>query len=184
MNKNVIIRKVQTKDAEGFETLVNKVWRIAYKDIFPEEVFVEKENKLEKKISTFDTRIKNDDKNISYVAECDGKIVGIMCGNINSGYDYFKNDYAELNSIYIDPDFQGMGIASEFKNIFEEWAISNGATKYSLAVLKDNFKARKVYEAWHGNLSDHEENFEKLGISYTEVFYTYDLVLKKELNKK
>ena len=43
MNKGIVFRKVKKEDARGWYTLVNKVWRDAYKDIFPEEVFIEKE---------------------------------------------------------------------------------------------------------------------------------------------
>ncbi len=61
------------------------------------------------------------------------------------------------------------------KNIFEAWAIENGASKYVIGVLKDNKKARKVYESWGGKLSSYEESYVKLGIGYPEVFYTYNL---------
>jgi len=98
-----------------------------------------------------------------------------MCGNINSLYEYFKADYADLKAIYIDPKFQRLGIGSAFKDIFEKWAKKNGATKYVIGVLKDNIKARKVYELWGGRLSEYENNYSKLDIEYPEVFYIFDL---------
>lgn len=183
MDKSLLkIRKVTKEDARGWYTLGNKVWRDAYSHIFPEEVFVEKENKVEEKIKIFDELMKNDNENISYVAEYDGKIVGIMYGRIKSHYEHFKDEYADLEALYIDPEFQGYGIGKEFKNEFEEWAIENGATKYVIGVLKDNTKARKAYEAWGGKLSDWETDFVKLNVGYPEVFYTYDL--QKELKNK
>lgn len=47
--------------------------------------------------------------------------------------------------------------------------------------LKDNTKARAIYENWGGKLSEFEEDFVKLGVGYPEVFYTYNLenTLKK-----
>lgn len=43
-NKDLInIRMAKKDDALNWFTLVNKVWREAYSHIFPEEVFVEKE---------------------------------------------------------------------------------------------------------------------------------------------
>ena len=176
MNKDLLkIRKVNSKDAKEWFQLVNKVWRDAYKNIFQEEVFIEKENQVHERVKTFNKKINNSNKSIAYVAEYDGNIIGIMCGNINSLYEYFKADYADLKAIYIDPKFQRLGIGSAFKDIFEKWAKENGATKYVIGVLKDNIKARKVYELWGGRLSEYENNYSKLDIEYPEVFYIFDL---------
>ena len=181
MNKELLqIRKVKPEDARDWFVLGNKVWRDAYSHIFPEEVFIEKDNQVEEKTKTFTDKMKNDDKNIAYVAEYNGEIIGIMRGSINSSYNHF-NEYADLIALYVDPKYQGLGIGSSFKNIFEQWAIENGATQYVIGVLKDNIKARKVYESWGGKLSEFEEYFVKLGVGYPEVFYTYDL--QKELKK-
>lgn len=98
-----------------------------------------------------------------------------MCGSINSNYEHFNVKYADLIGLYIDPDFQEKGIGSSFKRMFEEWAIKNGATRYVIGVLKDNHKARTIYEKWGGKLSTYEEDVYKLGVAYREVFYTYDL---------
>lgn len=176
MNRDLLkIRKVKPEDARKWHVLVNKVWRYAYYHIFPEEVFVERDNKLEEKVKNFDDKILNDNKNIAYVAEYDGEIIGIMCGSINSSYEYFNSEYADLIALYIEPKFHVYGIASCFKEIFEQWAIENGASKYVIGVLKDNINARKVYESWNGKISEYEQDFVKLGVGYSEVFYTYDL---------
>ena len=42
MNSDIIFRPVEEKDAYNWVTLKNMVWRDAYKEIFPEEVFLEK----------------------------------------------------------------------------------------------------------------------------------------------
>ena len=174
MDKNIKIRKVTKEDGFGWYTLTNKVWRYAYKDIFPEEVFIDNENRFEDRVKHFKYKMTNDHENIAYVAEYNGKIIGVMCGSINSSYEHF-NDYADLIALYIDPDYHNMGIGTEFKNIFEKWAKSNDATKYVIGVLKDNQEARKVYESWGGKLSKNERDFIKLDVRYKEVFYTYDL---------
>lgn len=176
MNNNLLkIRKANSNDAKNWCEFSAKMWRYAYKDIFPEEVFVDKENKIEEKIKKFNEEKQNNNNSISYVAEYDGKIIGIMHGSIKSSYKPFCSDYADLRGIYIDPKFQGCGIGTSLKNIFEAWAIENGASKYVIGVLKDNKKARKVYESWGGKLSSYEESYVKLGIGYPEVFYTYNL---------
>ena len=182
MNKDLLkIRKVKSEDAREWFVFGFKVWRDAYKNIFPEEVFIDRESKLEEKVKDFDNKLQNNERSIAYVAEYNGKIVGTMCGSINSSYNHF-NKYADLIGLYVDQEFQGLGIGSSLKNIFEQWAIENGATQYVIGVLKNNNKARAVYESWGGKLSEYEEDFVKLGVGYPEVFYTYDL--QKELKKR
>lgn len=174
-NESISIRKVIEKDALKWFTLINKVWRDTYNHIFPEEVFIEKENAINKKIDNFTSKIRNDRENIAYVAEYKGELIGLMLGSITSSYEYFSCEYADLIALYIDPKFQGNGIGTSFRKIFEKWAKKNGASKYVIGVLKDNIKARKVYESWGGKLSEHEQNFVQLDIGYPEVFYLYDL---------
>ncbi len=174
-NESINIRKVNEEDALNWFTLINKVWRDAYHHIFPEEVFIERENTINKKIGNFTNKMKNDNKNIAYVAEYKGELIGLMSGSITSSYEYFSDEYADLIALYIHPKFQGKGIGTSFRNIFEKWAKENGASKYVIGVLKENTKARKVYESWGGKLSEHEQNFVQLDIGYPEVFYLYDL---------
>ena len=66
--------------------------------------------------------------------------------------------------------------------MFEKWAKENGATKYVIGVLRDNHKARRVYEKWGGKIDKYVQPFVKLGVDYDEVFYTYDL--EKEFKKE
>jgi len=174
-NLNIIFRPVEEKDAFGWVTLKNMVWRDAYKDIFPEEVFLEKERKVDERVKSFNERIYNNNEKIAYVAEYKGEIVGLMFGTINSNYDYFKDEYADLVALYINPEFQGKGIAHNLKGIFIKWAKNQGANKFVIGVLKDNHKARKVYEAWGGKLVDYETDFYQLGKPYKEVFYIYEI---------
>ena len=172
---SITIRPVKPADARGWATLANQVWRDAYAHIFPEEVFLEKENRVEEKTARFKDWAKNNSESITCVAECDGKIIGIMCGGICSTYEPFHCDYADLEAIYVDPDFQGRGIGTAFRKTFEEWAGQNGASQYVIGVLKENHKARKVYEAWGGKLSEQEKDFVKQNVAYPEVFYTFSI---------
>lgn len=174
--KNIVIRKVKPEDAKQFITLRNFVWRDAYKHIFPEEVFDERENNLSEMIDAFSSRFYNDNTKMVYVAEYKGEIIGYISAKSTSNYDYyFDKGYAEIMAIYIHPMYQGRGIGSKFKNVFLDWAKKNGITKFVIGVLKDNFKARKVYEKWGCNLDDYTQSFVQLGVSYDEVFYTYNL---------
>ena len=117
--------------------------------------------------------MKNDSERIACVAESDGTIIGIMCGSIHCAYAPFASDYAELGALYIDPAFQGQGIGTAFRKTFEKWACENGVSQYVIGVLKENHKARRVYEAWGGKLSRQEIDFVKRDVAYPMIFYTF-----------
>ena len=129
MDKKIKIRKVEENDAKKWYKFVNKVWRDAYKNIFPEEVFLEKEKNTEEKEKHFNENIYNSNDKIALVAENEDRIIGIMFGVIKSNYEYFNSEYADLVGLYIDPNFQRKGIGSTFKKMFEKWAKKNGAKK-------------------------------------------------------
>ena len=174
--KDIVIRNVEERDAVQYITLLNYVWRIAYKDIFPEEVFDDMDERKDDRIASFSQKYYTDDERVTCVAEVDSKIVGIASGGMLSKDEYFsKRNFSDLVSLYVHPDYQGMGIATALKRHFEEWAKEHGATKYVIGVMKENKKARTVYEKWGGKLSEHEAPFIRLGKGYDEVFYTYNL---------
>ena len=173
---NINIRKVKNEDAEKWFALISLVWRIAYKDIFPESVFLDMEAKAEEKIKNFPKNYYNDDNKFVYVAEVEDKIVGVVFGRKISENAYFsEKNYADLQILYILPEYQSCGIATKFKDLFTKWLKNNNSKRFVIGVLKDNFKARNVYEKWGGKLDTHTEHFIRLGIGYEEVFYTYEI---------
>ena len=175
--KDILIRPLESKDAEQYIDLANLVWRVAYKDIFTDVVFEWRESKRGKMIETLAQNVKNGGDSFNYVAEYDGKIIGFVSGMIGTKYEYFNDEqnYAEFGGMYIHPDYQGMGIGSRFKSMFVEWAKQKGIKKLGIGVLKDNKHARMIYEKWGGKLEDCKLQSEIKGEKYEEVFYTYDL---------
>ena len=171
----VVIRKANISDAEKYVDLNNLVWKDAYKHIFPEEIFLEREKMKSVKMEQFCDYTKSPE-HIVYVAEKDGELVGLILAGTSSFYPYYaERGYADLMAIYVHPDYQGFGIASSLKKIFDKWLEDKGKTKFVIGVLKDNLKARKVYEKWGGVLDEREEPFQMLGKDYSEVFYLYNI---------
>lgn len=167
---SINIRKVRQNDARQYVNLINSVWKAAYSHIFSEEVFIDKEKRTEEKIKKFNAKEFNNETNICLVAEENNKIVGVMFGSINSKKEYYLNlGYADLMVLYILPEFQGQGIASKFKAEFIKFIRDKGFDKFVIGVLKDNLKARKVYEKWGGKLDNYTTKFK----GNDEVFYTY-----------
>ena len=168
-------RQICKEDGYEWYTLINRVWCVAYDHIFPEEVFDERDKTINDKVRDFTEEKFLGERKIAYVAECNGKIVGVMFGTLDSVYEHFRNEYADLVALYIYPEYHRMGIGTALKNIFTEWAKEKGAEQFVIGVLKDNTKARKVYEAWGGSLSEHEQDFRMMDVNYPECFYTLEL---------
>ena len=171
------IRYRQIRKEDGYEwyTLINSVWRIAYKDIFPEEVFEARDSAIDDKVREFSEGKFLGERKTAYVAECGGKIAGVMFGTLDSNYEYFRGEYADLVALYVYPQYQGMGIGTALKDLFVEWAKDKGADRFVIGVLKDNAKARRVYESWGGTLSSHEQDFVIFDAGYPESFYTFEI---------
>ena len=172
---DISYRPVRKEDGFEWYTLLSKVWRTAYGHILPEEAFVERENAVPAKAREFTLEKFSGERKIAYVAEHGGKIVGLMYGTLDSDYGFFKDEYADLVALYVYPEYQGMGVGTALKGIFERWAREKNADKYVVGVLKDNARARKVYESWGGTLSSHEQDFVVKGVGYPESFYTFKL---------
>ena len=176
MDSNIKVRKAEPADAEQYVKLTDLVWRNAYSHIFNEEVFLEREKNVLARIEEVRKRLYTNNAQMVYVAACGDEIIGYVCGGIKSNYLHFeKNGYAELMAMYILPKYQGCGLGTYFKNMFIEFLKQNGVSKFVIGVLKNNFKARAVYEKWGGKLNEYAEKIEKKGCTYEEVFYTYDV---------
>ena len=172
---DITFRQVREDDGYQWYTLLDEVWRTAYSDIFPKEVFDGRDYARADRAKGFTVEKFHGDRKIGYVAECEGKIVGLMFGTLDSDYEYFKGDYADLVALYVYPEYQGMGIGTALRDIFVKWAREKGARRYVIGVLKNNAKARKVYESWGGKLSGHEHDFVVMGTGYPESFYTFEI---------
>ena len=80
----------------------------------------------------------------------------------------------ELDSCYVCDRIE-WDMRHFMATIFVEWAKSKKADKYVIGVLKDNARARKVYESWSGKLSEYEHDFVVMNVGYPENFYTFEI---------
>lgn len=174
--KDIIIRPVKASDAEQFINLHNLIWKTAYAGILPDEVFEKRKQSAPEKIEEFKQKKFDNPNQIIYVAEVDEKLVGLMRAELYSRTEHFgEQGFADLEALYIHPDYQKLGIGTKFKNLFVTWAKQKGATKYVIGVLKANSKARAAYEKWGGKLDDYTKQFVVYGQGFDEVFYTYNI---------
>ena len=154
--------------------LINNTWRVAYKNIFPSDIFDERDKTIDERIKRFAENQENG--NICFVAEEDLKIVGVLVGGLKSNIEEFdKNNYARINILYIDKEFQRFGLGKKLVDEFVEILKQNNIDKYIIGVLKDNNQGRSAYEKWGGVLTDYTEDFIVSNVSREEIFYKYDV---------
>jgi len=180
--EEIIIRRAKNSDAEEWYRLALLVGDKAYAHIFPPTVSDEKtreadEKMINEKVARFKSRTLNKDGNISFVAVANKKMVALLDAFTLSGYDHYKElGYAELEGIYIHPDYQGRGLGAKLFNKTKKELVKLGCDKMMIGVLEQNTQARAVYEKWGGKLdTSYRESFIRSNREYFEVFYLYQL---------
>jgi len=178
--KEIKIRKAQKSDADQYVRLTAKVWRSAYAHFVPSEVFDKMDADIDaqtKRISeTLGTENIKTSGRICYVAVDGKRIVAYAFAGVSGRYEYYeKQGCCGLYGMNVDPEYQGLGLGKKLFNMVASKFFKHGYTKMFNGVLKENIKARGFYEKMGGQLDSYEKPFEKLGYSFPEVFYTYDL---------
>ena len=175
--EKITIRKMKIeKDSKEIILLRNSIWKVAYAHIFSQGVFDERDTQVDEAIKIFKSNYK---KAIVYVAVLDDKIVGYCIGETTFRDEKMqKLGLAEINSLYIRPDFQGKGLGQRLFKKVADALKAQGNNKAGLDVFKDNLKARKFYEKIGGTLIDYEKEGkypDKSGKPALLVHYVFDL---------
>ncbi|MDR3263993.1 MAG: GNAT family N-acetyltransferase [Clostridiales bacterium] len=168
------IATARQKDAEAFLKVGIVTRRNAYAHIFSKEVFERQDTNFQQDIKTMSERFTRENE-YYYVATADAKVVGILAVMLLSNYERYRAlGYADLESLHVLPEYQGIGIGRKLFDTAIKILLKNGADKMIIGVLKDNHKARAVYQKWGGVLDDYRQLYIKFGESYGEVFYKFE----------
>lgn len=173
---DIIIRKLETDDCFEAKQVINKVWRLAYASFMPKSVFDKKDADIEESVKKFKKQLEGNEI-FGYVAIVDSKIVGVAIARNLTTYDHYKSlGYADLQILYILPEFQGIGLGSRFFDLVKNDFITAGISKMLICALEKNAKARAVYEKWGGKLDvNYKKDYETCGETFVDVFYLFDL---------
>ncbi len=173
---DVIVRKLEIDDCYEAKQVINKVWRLAYASFMPKSVFDKKDANIEESVEKFKKQLNNNEI-FGYVAISDLKIVGVAIARNLTNYDHYKSlGFADLQVLYILPEFQGIGLGSKFFELVKNDFIAAGITKMLICALEKNVNARVVYEKWGGKLDEaYKKDYETCGETFVDVFYLYDL---------
>ena len=80
-------------------------------------------------------------------------ILGYGFGFIMDCGDVYDNKVAQLDAVYIKPEYRKKGIARQIIQYFTEWSKNNKVSYIELKVFNNNNKAIKLYEK-EGFLAD------------------------------
>lgn len=174
--KDIIIRMLEIDDCYEAKQVINKVWRIAYADFMPKSVFDKKDAGIEESVKKFKKQLQNNEI-FGYVAIVDSKIVGVAIARNLTTYEHYKSlGFADLQVLYILPEYQGIGLGSTFFKLVSNEFKNAGITKMLICALEKNANARVVYEKWGGELDEtYKKDYETCGETFVDVFYLFDL---------
>ena len=94
------------------------------------------------------------------VAEENGILVGYNLAQIKKEIPVFKlKRFGLIADLYVQKEFRGQGIATQFKDEAVKWFKRNKIKYMSITVYPDNPHAYKIYQKW--GFSDYKINMRK-----------------------
>ena len=170
---NLIIRNVEVDDLDSVADIIVKGWQTAYKGIIDDD-YLASMNK-----DTIREKRKEDYQEGSFiVAELNKEIVGFTRYYDDNRYSIDYPVDCELMAIYVKPELKYQGIGTKMFNYVIKDFKSKNKKRMVIWCLKDNYPSRKFYEKMGGILIG-EKEFIKVGNSYPEVGYLYELDKKE-----
>lgn len=138
--ESIKIRQAVINDLTTIQTLNNKLFELEYAN-FDDTLKVDWPLG---KIGTeyFTAIIENE---AAIVAQIDDAIVGYLAGSFNNDVSYLNINYAEIDTFYIEPDYQSGGIGTMLINQFKDLCRSRGFKKLRLTASAKNSQARRFY---------------------------------------
>ena len=99
----------------------------------------------DEKLESFFSRIQNNPDLKLYIAEENGQSIGYATLSFSFSTE-FGGKYAEIEELYIAPEFRNQGFGKEFIACLEKLAKTDGAKSVFLVASSSNQKAQKLYE--------------------------------------
>lgn len=176
---NIIIRKALPEDAEKIIDINIEVWKETYKDLIDKEIIDKLQVKTKERIEKTKQNIK--EKNQTYVAESDGKIVGYHTYG-KTRDENFKNS-GEIYAGYILKEYQGLGIGRKLAIFCMQDLLNSGYKTLVTKCLEDN-PANEFHKSLGGKFVGNSI-FKPLGIyvGKDNIYFHEDLKKSLEYNK-
>ena len=163
------IRNAKPGDEEGIVYAGIRGWQNSYSNILPIEYLTSLDEQIPHRKLEWGAHLqKPENRQRTFVAEVDGKVVGYATGNANRHKEFSFE--AEIFAIYVLKDYQRSGLGKKLVNALVDLFISREQTSMVIGTLKENHQARRFYEDLGGELIG-ETVFAVNGINYPEVLY-------------
>ena len=164
---HISIRVAQIADATAIAGVHVESWRTTYAGIVPDD-YLDSIDVREWELRRHDQLANSEDRELSYVAADDERVVGWAGGGPErSG----TKDYdGELYAIYLLEDYQRRGIGRQLTEAVVSSLVELGMRSMLTWVLTDNTPARRFYEALGGQYVREQEIIIG-GASLVEVAY-------------
>lgn len=131
------IRQGNIQDAMALSHLLAKVWRVAYRDIFPQTFLDNIQD--DGWVAGFEQGLANPEAT-TLVAEENGKIIGMIA--FGKGRDAERQEQAEIYAMNVQPEYQGQQIGSR---LMGEALTLLGEQRIYLKVAMKNVPAQQFY---------------------------------------
>jgi len=161
----MMIRQVREDDREALGKIFCFGWKAGYKGILPNDYL----DALTFEICT----PKRVPPQNYYVAESDGKIVGLV--NIGTARDTEFADSGELRAIYVHPDYWQSGFGHALFDAAVNRLAELGYPKFYLWVLRENARARRFYENMGMCVTDNERMLSVADTEVAEIRYEMEI---------
>ncbi len=152
------IREAKKDDAYGIAKVHVKAWKVGYSEIMPKEYL--DSLSIEQKIETWSKSLSEKSLGINLVIVEEKLIIGFCVFGPARDKDLSNNNFGELVALNILPSHWGKGFGTmAIKHILKDSKAKKWSAIY-LWVLKQNTRARAIYEA-HGFIPDGTEKLDK-----------------------
>jgi GNAT superfamily N-acetyltransferase len=166
------VRFATLEDAAAIARIHVLSWQVGYDGIMPAELL--RALSVEQRASFWKELLGRDDESQrAWVAGLDGHLIGFVTAG--SSRDEAMDGAAEVYALGVDPAYWGAGAGGALLRAATEWAILRRFNRLALWVLKDNQRARRLYESlgWMPDGHEHQRTFGQAAL--TEVRYTVGL---------
>jgi GNAT superfamily N-acetyltransferase len=172
---SILIREAVEGDVEGIARVHVQAWRESYKDFLSPEALAGLSVGERMRIWQGSFRLPNPQARLLVAETGDGEIVGFACGGPirREGTDILGTE-AEIFAIYLLDKVKRQGVGGRLMRGVLDRLAAQGFRSVGLWVLKENFPARRFYEAL-GGTAGAEQSFDLRGQMVVEVAYRFEL---------
>lgn len=88
----------------------------------------------------------SNERGLCLIVETEDQTIGYLVGHLNEQTELRPLTVAEIESMYVEPEYRSGGIGAGLANQFLKWAERNSATRVAVSAFVANERAIAFYE--------------------------------------